>query len=141
MPADRPAAAASDATGPDAAVVDASVFAALTFGETRSEEAADLLEDTALIAPGLVRYEMTNVACAKIRSDPGVAGSVTLALVRWLHLPVRLVTPDLGEVLAIALAEGLSAYDAAYLQVARKLGAPLLTFDERLANAARGSMT
>lgn len=136
MPADRPVSAT-----PAAAIVDASVFAALTFGESRSQEAADLLQGAALVAPGLVLYEMTNIARTKIRSDPGAAGSVTLALVRWLDLPVRLVTPDFDEVLAIALAEGLSAYDAAYIQIARKLDAPLLTFDERLGQAARRSKT
>jgi predicted nucleic acid-binding protein len=137
MPADRLDAAAPDTADRDLAVVDASVFAALTFGESRSQEAADLLHGAVLVAPGLVVYEMTNIARAKIRGNPGVAGSVALAFMRWRDLPVRLVTPDFDEVLAIALVEGLSAYDAAYVQVARKLDAPLLTFDERLAHAAR----
>ncbi len=139
MPADLPVVAAPDVADRGPAVVDASVFAALTFGESRSQEAADLLQDTVLVAPGLVVYEMTNIARTKIRTDPDMAGSVTLASVRWLDLPVRLATPDLDEVLAIALVEGLSAYDAAYVQIARKLDAPLLTFDERLARAARAA--
>ena len=66
-------------------VVDASVFGAVVFNESRSGEAADLLTPRTLAAPGLVRYEMA------------------------------------------------SAYDAAYICVARDLSAPLLTFDERLA--------
>ena len=110
MPADRPVTSA-----PDTTVVDASVFAALAFGESRSQQAADLLQEAALIAPGLVRYETTNITRAKIRSDPGAATNVTLALLRWL---------------------GLSVYDAAYVQIARKLDAPLLTFDERRAHTA-----
>lgn len=122
-------------------VVDASVFAALTFGESRSQEAADLLQGVVLTAPGLVAYEMANIARTKIRRNPAVAGSVTLALLRWLDLPVHLVTPDFDEVLAIALAEDLSAYDAAYLQIARRLDVPLVTFDEQLACASHGSTT
>ena len=141
MPADRLDATRPDTADRDLAVVDASVFAALAFGESRSQEAADLLQGVIMIAPGLVVYEMTTIARTKIRTNPDMAGSLTLALLRWLDLPVRLATPDFDEVLAIALTEGLSAYDAAYLQIARKLGAPLLTFDERLAQAARSART
>ncbi|GAB4251258.1 MAG: hypothetical protein Kow00122_08900 [Thermoleophilia bacterium] len=114
-------------------VVDASVFGALVFNESRSGEAADLLTARTLAAPGLVHYEMANIARTKMLRNPGTGDLLSRAFRRWLDLPVNLLTPDFADVLAIATTEGISAYDAAYICVARDLRAPLLTFDERLA--------
>ena len=44
----------------------------------------------------------------------------------------------LVQVLALASATGLTAYDASYLWLARRLGAPLVTLDAQLARAAAG---
>ncbi|MBU2602940.1 MAG: type II toxin-antitoxin system VapC family toxin [Actinobacteria bacterium] len=119
------------------AVVDASVFGALAFNESRSGEAAGLLAGVTPVAPGLVRYEMANIARTKALRDPSSSGLVTRAFRRWLELPVKLVSPEFDGVLSLALAEDLSAYDAAYVYVASALDAPLLTFDMRLASAWR----
>ncbi len=119
------------------AVVDASVFGALTFNESRGTEAAGLLADVSPVAPGLVRYEMANLARRKALGDPASAELVAKAFRRWLDLPMKLVSPDFGGVLDLALAAHLSAYDAAYLYVAQALDAPLLTFDEQLDSAWR----
>ena len=48
---------------------------------------------------------------------------------RWLEV-------DAGEVLALALVWGLSAYDASYLWLAAALKVPLVTFDRQLAAVA-----
>ena len=42
----------------------------------------------------------------------------------------------LGDVLALARAQNLSAYDAAYLELALRRGLPLATLDKRLKTAA-----
>ena len=95
MPADRLDAAAPDTADRDLAVVDASVFAALALGESKSQEAADL---------------------HRPHHDPH----------RSRH----------GRKLDACI---VSAHDAAYVQIARKLGALPHTFDERLAQAARSA--
>lgn len=56
-------------------------------------------------------------------------------------LPLKTATCPTGDDLArlqfLAARHGLSAYDAAYLDLARRLIVGLATLDERLANAAR----
>ena len=42
-----------------------------------------------------------------------------------------------GAVLALAMAHGLTAYDAAYLALAQERDLPLATLDQKLAAAAR----
>ena len=44
--------------------------------------------------------------------------------------------PVSEAVLALARTHGLTVYDAAYLELARRLGAPLATLDRKLAAAA-----
>ena len=50
---------------------------------------------------------------------------------------VKLVRVEPLEVLRLALATKLSAYDAAYLQVAHQLACQVITFDKKLAAVAR----
>lgn len=47
------------------------------------------------------------------------------------------VEDSLGRVRALAAAHGLSVYDACYMDLAMRLGLPLATVDDRLAEAAR----
>ena len=46
-------------------------------------------------------------------------------------------SPNEADVLALARHRGLTVYDAAYLELARREGAPLATLDAALATAAR----
>jgi predicted nucleic acid-binding protein len=59
-------------------------------------------------------------------------------LLRGLPITLDLETGDRGlaDVLAVARERGLTTYDAAYLELAMRLGIPLATADERLVAAA-----
>jgi predicted nucleic acid-binding protein len=45
---------------------------------------------------------------------------------------------NLDDVLAIAQRFGLTSYDAAYLELAKRRGFPLATLDEKLRHAGKG---
>lgn len=118
-------------------VVDASALAAIVFGEPQSGAVQDRIRGATLHAPTLLPFELTSIAAKKIRAHPDLRARITAALGDGLRLPVRLVVPDHQRVLEVALASGLTPYDAAYLCVARDVGADLVTLDKRLAAAAR----
>jgi predicted nucleic acid-binding protein len=120
-------------------VVDASVLAAVAFGEVRAAEGAALLRDKRLVAPGLLWYEMTEVARVKCAARPEEAGAIVDQFEMALRLPILLLAPDWEALPGLALAAGLTAYDAAYLSLARSLEAPLATFDQRLGRAANAA--
>jgi predicted nucleic acid-binding protein len=61
-------------------VVDASVMAALAFGEPRADEAARLLSGAELCAPDLLPYELASVALKKVRRYPALASLIAAAL-------------------------------------------------------------
>ena len=119
-----------------AVVCDASVLAALVYGEPRSPEAAALLRGRRLLAPQLLRYEMAHVAVRKMAAVGCDAGSVAQAFAAGLRLRVRLIEPSWLAVVQLAREHALSAYDAAYLQPALALRVPVASFDERLSEAA-----
>ncbi|MBI2966154.1 MAG: type II toxin-antitoxin system VapC family toxin [Chloroflexi bacterium] len=113
-------------------VVDASVMAAWCFREPRADEAFGLIDGVELHAPGLLRYELTNVARKKAIDRPGLVDSLKVSLGTALDLPIRWHDLDHSAVLELAIESGLTAYDASYLHLSRSLALPLLTFDDRL---------
>ncbi len=116
----------------DARVVDASVVAALVFGEPGSEEAERLLGDRVLFAPFLMRYELAQVAVKKASKHPGKKRLILDALTLAYSLDIQWVEVDFEAVPRLALERSLTAYDACYLFVSKSLGIPLVTFDKRL---------
>lgn len=115
-----------------AKVVDASLLAALAFGEGRAREAKELLGNDRLYAPRLMGYELAHVAVKKIARQPKDKETILKALELALRLEVQWVDVDLLAVTKLAVGKGLTAYDASYLYVSVSLGIPLVTFDEKL---------
>ena len=113
-------------------VVDASAVAAVVFEEP---EAAPLVAAVRgkLLAPSLIRYELANLCLTKLRQASADA-AVTLKRYRLLRdLDLRTTEPDWHALPELAGRWGLSAYDAAYLDVALRERLPLVTLDARLA--------
>lgn len=117
-------------------VVDSSLLCAVLFDEPEAPDALTQLRGHRLCAPTLLDQEVLNVAVIKQRRGLAAEGAQR-ALADYLELPVELAEPVLDEQLALALRYGLSGYDAAYLWLAGEMRAPLLTFDRKLAEAAR----
>jgi predicted nucleic acid-binding protein len=89
----------------------------------------------ALNAPVLLKYEIANVARHKLRAGvPREAACSSVDALGDQRLVFHNVEP--AELLDIGTRYGLTAQDAAYLALADQLRAPLLTFDQRLAEAA-----
>ncbi len=120
-----------------ASVVDASALGAVAFGEPDAEAVAEQLAGEDLFAPSLVGYELASVARKKVLAHPGQRESIAWALERALALDVQRIDVDQPAVLELALEAGITTYDAAYLWLARQLGASLVTLDAELAAAER----
>ncbi len=127
-------------------MVDASVSGAWLLPDERSEEAERILErllaaEVELAVPALWIYELTNLLLSAQRR-----GRINEEGVEAAHRVLDLLprrTFDHETALArqratrLALRFDLSAYDAAYLELADRLQCPLETYDGRLAGAAR----
>ena len=91
-----------------AIAVDASIVAAMVFGEDREDEARDLLRGGELFAPALLAYELTSVARTKMVRNPGSSQDIKEMLVEALEMDFRWAEVSHPEVLDLALATGLS---------------------------------
>jgi predicted nucleic acid-binding protein len=119
-----------------AAVVDASVLCAVVFVEPEIDEALARAGAHRLLAPHLLPYEVANVAVMRHRRGEPL-DDLQSALQRLAALDLSLETVLPAGTLDLAARYALTAYDAAYLWLAAAHRAPLLTFDRRLAEAAR----
>lgn len=118
-------------------VVDASALAALAFQEPRCERVIAQLDDAAVFAPALLKYELTNVAWKKAKRHPDQAALHLAALARVLDWNILWKDVEAVDVALVALSTGLTAYDASYVWLAGSLGADLVTLDDELAKVER----
>lgn len=117
-------------------VVDCGAICAVLFDEPGRDEATRRMAGHTLHAPQLLDTEFANVALQKSRRG-FPEDALQQALSDWHSGPVALHRIDAAAACRLGLQLGLTAYDAAYVWLAAELKAPLLTFDRRLAEAAR----
>ena len=119
-------------------VADASALAAVMFQEPGIDDVKLRLLGAEVFAPRLLQFEMANVAWKRIRRQPDEALATLTVLQAALGEGSGIHWMDVNttDVVLIAKATGLTAYDASYLWLAGSLGADLVTLDKRLAAAS-----
>jgi predicted nucleic acid-binding protein len=119
-----------------AVVVDASAVGALLFGEPGQDAMAARLRGCELHAPPLLAFEIANIAVKKVRRRELVELLALAAVAVFEALPLTITDVTAESCARTALQTGLSAYDAAYLVLARELRMPLVTLDAKMRKAA-----
>jgi predicted nucleic acid-binding protein len=116
-------------------VVDCSVLVAVLFDEAQRDAAALAMAGKALFAPDLLDHEIVSVALKK--SAAGQTALADQALADLQAIRLTRCSINVADQFYLAERTGLTAYDAAYLQLALELRAPLATFDKTLGQAAQ----
>jgi predicted nucleic acid-binding protein len=126
-----------------AGVVDSSIALTWCFEDEASPETDRLFErvrDDGAVVPGLWHLEVANVLLQAERRGRIGRADVARRLMLISDLPIATdqETPRAWrETLSLARAENLTAYDAAYLELAERRGLPLMTRDNELGAAAK----
>lgn len=128
-------------------VLDSSMALAWALPDERSEEAERFMVKTAgdpaagLWVPALWWYEIANALTNARRRKRLTETDVVRLIELYGQLPLRTDGSLGGDSMwrhqALAAEHDLSAYDAAYLELAQRTGAGLATLDERLRAAAK----
>lgn len=116
--------------------IDTSTLIAVVCNEPTRARAIELTTGHSLIAPGSVHWEVGNALSAMIKRDRIAPAEADACVDAYLKIPVRLVTVDMKQALALVKRLRIYAYDAYLLVCAIQLGAPLLTLDDSLKVAA-----
>lgn len=125
-------------------VVDSSIALSWCFDDEASPETEALLDqvsDDGALVPSLWHLEVANVLLAAERRGRPISGGIPSRLEDMARLPIttdgETARRAWREVLSLAKAEGLTEYDACYLELALRHALPLATKDQALARAAR----
>lgn len=94
-----------------------------------------------LHAPALWPFELVNAVSVMQRRGliRGHQADALISRAKRIGVLVDSDLLDMAELLNLTRGMGLSAYDAAYIELAQRRGLPLATRDERLARAARAA--
>lgn len=125
-------------------VIDASTALAWCFPDESSDYADAVLvalEGKTILVPAVWSLEIANAVLVgerkKLLRQPEILRFTTLLESLSVVEDVQPVGNHIRNVLPLAREYGLSAYDAAYLELSIRHGAPLATLDDRLKNAAK----
>jgi predicted nucleic acid-binding protein len=126
-----------------AVVIDSSVALSWCFEDEASPRSDALFEqvrDQGAVVPGLWHLEVANVLLQAEKRGRITTADVTMRLDLIAELPIMTDNETTArawrEIMALARAQGLTTYDAAYLELAIRRGLPLQTKDEALITAA-----
>ena len=121
--------------------LDASIAACSAFDDEGHPAAAMALERVRIEearVPSLWWFEVRNTLIVSERRERLTESDTATLLHGLAHLRVTVDrSREEAHVLALARHHGLTVYGAAYLELARREGVPLATFDAALATAAR----
>ena len=124
-------------------VLDNSVVIAWALGEghTGADAVMNLLVDGEARVPSVWPLEFANVLLVGERRKRLTEADAARVREMVLSLPIAVVPDDparvLSTVFALARQQGLSVYDATYLDLAMRDGVPFATLDGNLRDAAR----
>ena len=124
-------------------VLDCSIAVAWCFEDEAAPETdalLDRLREEGAVVPVLWHLELGNVLLQAERRGRLSAAAVAARIALIADLPIatddETASRPLGEVVALARAEGLTTYDACYLELSLRRALPLATNDRALRDAA-----
>lgn len=127
-------------------VVDASTALAWCFPDETSEHADGVLvalEGCTILVPAVWSLELANAVLVGERkkrlNQPEIKNFITLLESLSIVQDQQPISDNIRSVLLLARTHGLTAYDAAYLELSIRQSAPLATLDRHLRKAAKES--
>jgi predicted nucleic acid-binding protein len=114
-------------------VLDASAIMAVIADEPESEVVINCTRNTILVSPRVVSSEIANGLTKMMKKGIISNKEKMIELINiFQKIPIKVTEINLEKSLEIAWNHKIYAYDAFYLETAKRLGLPLLTFDNEM---------
>ena len=123
----------------NAVVIDTSALIAVITNEPSKDNLIRLTQNTDLIAPRSIHWEIGNAFSAMLKRNRITVDNAIQGIKTYQQIPIRLVEVELEETIKLATDLNIYAYDAYLVRCALKYKSLLLTLDQGLRHAAKSA--
>jgi len=109
--------------------MDACAIMAVIIKEPERDLVIQLTQNAVMVSPDMVSYEIANALTKMIKKKIIEKERMINAFNFFKRIPIKKIEIDIEKALEIAWDYKIYAYDACYLESAKRLNLPLLTFD------------
>jgi len=109
--------------------MDACAIMAVIVKEPERDLVIQLTQDAVMISPNMVSYEIANALTKMMKKKVIERERMVSAFGYFKKIPIKTIEIDIEKALEISWDYKIYAYDACYLEAAKRLALPLLTFD------------
>jgi len=109
--------------------MDACAIMAVIVKEPERDLVIKLTQNSIIVTPKMVSYEIANALTKMMKKKVIEKDAMINAFEYFKKIPIMTVEIDIKKALDIAWDFKIYAYDACYLESAKRLNLPLLTFD------------
>ena len=110
-------------------ILDASAIMAVIVKEPERDLVIQLTQDATIFSPDMVSYEIANGLTRMMKKKIIEKERLINAFNYFTQIPIKTIQVDFQGALEIAWDCKIYAYDACYLELAKRLSLPLLTFN------------
>ena len=111
-------------------VLDASAIMAVIANEPEREFVIKNTRNSIIVAPSIISFEISNGLTRMMRKNIIDSKEKIINLIKnFKKMPIKIEEIDIEKALEIAWDYRIYAYDACYLETAKRLNLTLLTFD------------
>ncbi|MGB0335336.1 MAG: type II toxin-antitoxin system VapC family toxin [Opitutales bacterium] len=118
-------------------VVDASILLAVILEEPEKPSLLAITEGATLLAPGCLKWEIGNAFSAMLKRGRLNIGEVQKGLSIYGMIPIQEAEVVHQSALELCDRHKIYAYDAYYMELAKRRSIALLTLDQRMATVAK----
>jgi predicted nucleic acid-binding protein len=110
-------------------IMDACAIMAVIVKEPERDLIIQLTKNAIMVSPDMVSYEIANALTKMIKKKIIEKERMINAYNYFKKIPIKTIEVNIENALEIAWDYKIYSYDACYLELARRLNIPLLTFD------------
>ncbi|MDR0319878.1 MAG: type II toxin-antitoxin system VapC family toxin [Treponema sp.] len=113
-------------------LLDACAIMAVIVKEPERDLVIKLTQNAVIVSPNMVSYEIANALTKMVKKKVIEKERMINAFNYFKKIFVKTIEIDIEKALEIAWDYKIYAYDACYLEAAKRLNLPLLTFDSNM---------
>jgi len=119
-------------------LLDASAIIAVIADEPEAQIVINCTKGAVIMSPYIISYEVTNALTRMMRKGIITTKEQMIELIQnFKKIPLKILDVDLEKTLEIAWSFKIYAYDAFYLETAKRLGLPIISFDSNMIKIAK----